>query len=73
MHRLRGVHRRLRFDHGQDGLSSRAGQLHQRTSTAKGGKTHLLRPRLIGYSAVLLVMIAALVVALVQRPMVRWM
>ena len=35
-----------------------------------GGKTHLLRPRLIGYSAVLLVMIAALVVALVERPMV---
>ncbi len=36
----------------------------------QGGKTHLLRPRLIGYSAVLLVMIAALVVALVERPMV---
>ncbi|WP_455884892.1 cytochrome c oxidase accessory protein CcoG [Pseudomonas spelaei] len=36
----------------------------------QGGKTRLLRPRLIGYSAVLLVMIAALVVALVQRPMV---
>ncbi|WP_053135261.1 cytochrome c oxidase accessory protein CcoG [Pseudomonas sp. MIACH] len=36
----------------------------------QGGKPHLLRPRLIGYSAVLLVMIAALVVALVQRPMV---
>ncbi|GAA0266805.1 cytochrome c oxidase accessory protein CcoG [Pseudomonas rhodesiae] len=36
----------------------------------QGGKTHLLRPRLIGYSAVLLVMIAALVLALVQRPMV---
>ncbi len=36
----------------------------------QGGKTHLLRPRLIGYSAVLLVMIAALVMALVQRPMV---
>ncbi len=36
----------------------------------QGGKIHLLRPRLIGYSAVLLVMIAALVVALVERPMV---
>lgn len=36
----------------------------------QGGKTHLLRPRLIGYSAVLLVMIGALVVALVERPMV---
>jgi len=36
----------------------------------QGGKTHLLRPRLIGYSTVLLVMIAALVVALVERPMV---
>ncbi|MCG6576865.1 cytochrome c oxidase accessory protein CcoG [Pseudomonas sp. AF32] len=36
----------------------------------QGGKTHLLRPRLIGYTAVLLVMIAALVVALVERPMV---
>jgi len=36
----------------------------------QGGKTHLLRPRLIGYSAVLLVMIAALVVALLERPMV---
>ncbi|AZF05791.1 Type cbb3 cytochrome oxidase biogenesis protein CcoG [Pseudomonas sp. R5-89-07] len=36
----------------------------------QGGKTRLLRPRLIGYSAVLLVMIAALVVALVERPMV---
>lgn len=36
----------------------------------QGGKTHLLRPRLIGYTAVLLVMIAALAIALVQRPMV---
>ncbi|NWA86359.1 cytochrome c oxidase accessory protein CcoG [Pseudomonas sp. D2002] len=36
----------------------------------QGGSTQLLRPRLIGYSAVLLVMIAALVVALVGRPMV---
>ncbi|AOE79044.1 cytochrome c oxidase accessory protein CcoG [Pseudomonas lurida] len=36
----------------------------------QGGKTLLLRPRLIGYSAVLLVMIAALVVALIERPMV---
>ena len=36
----------------------------------QGGKTHLLRPRLVGYTAVLLVMIAALVVALVERPMV---
>ncbi|MGY2282967.1 cytochrome c oxidase accessory protein CcoG [Pseudomonas gingeri] len=36
----------------------------------QGGKTHLLRPRLIGYSAVLLIMIGALVVALVERPMV---
>ncbi|MCE0464555.1 cytochrome c oxidase accessory protein CcoG [Pseudomonas uvaldensis] len=36
----------------------------------QGGKTHLLRPRLIGYTAVLLVMIAALTIALVQRPMV---
>ncbi len=36
----------------------------------QGGKTHLLRPRLIGYSAVLLVMIGALVVVLVARPMV---
>jgi cytochrome c oxidase accessory protein FixG len=36
----------------------------------QGGKTHLLRPRLIGYTAVLLVMIAALVMALVERPMV---
>ncbi len=36
----------------------------------QGGKPQLLRPRLIGYSAVLLVMIAALVVALIERPMV---
>jgi cytochrome c oxidase accessory protein FixG len=36
----------------------------------QGGKTHLLRPRLIGYTAVLLVMIAALALALVERPMV---
>ena len=36
----------------------------------QGGKTHLLRPRLIGYSTVLVVMIAALVVALIERPMV---
>ncbi len=36
----------------------------------QGGQTQLLRPRLIGYSAVLLMMIAALVVALVERPMV---
>ncbi|MBV6754362.1 cytochrome c oxidase accessory protein CcoG [Pseudomonas chlororaphis] len=36
----------------------------------QGGKTHLLRPRLIGYSAVLLIMIGALTLALVERPMV---
>lgn len=36
----------------------------------QGGKTHLLRPRLIGYSAVLVVMLAALVVALIERPLV---
>ncbi|WP_166361617.1 cytochrome c oxidase accessory protein CcoG [Pseudomonas akapageensis] len=36
----------------------------------EGGKTHLLRPRLLGYAAVLLVMIAALVIALDQRAMV---
>lgn len=36
----------------------------------QGGQTHLLRPRLIGYCAVLLVMIGALVLALVERPMV---
>ncbi|UUQ64618.1 cytochrome c oxidase accessory protein CcoG [Pseudomonas fuscovaginae UPB0736] len=36
----------------------------------QGGTTHLLRPRLIGYSAVLLIMIGALAMALVQRPMV---
>ncbi|MBD8151347.1 cytochrome c oxidase accessory protein CcoG [Pseudomonas fluorescens] len=36
----------------------------------QGGKTRLLRPRLIGYSAVLLVMLAALAVALVERAMV---
>ncbi len=36
----------------------------------QGGKTHLLRPRLVGYCAVMLVMIGALVLALVQRPMV---
>ena len=36
----------------------------------QGGKTHLLRPRLIGYAAVLVVMIGALVIALNQRSMV---
>jgi polyferredoxin len=34
----------------------------------QGGKTHLLRPRLVGYTAVLLVMIGALAVALAERP-----
>ncbi|WP_300731645.1 cytochrome c oxidase accessory protein CcoG [Pseudomonas sp.] len=36
----------------------------------QGGKTHLLRPRLIGYTLVLGVMIGALVLALNQRSMV---
>jgi cytochrome c oxidase accessory protein FixG len=36
----------------------------------QGGKTHLLRPRLIGYTAVLVLMIGALALALVERPMV---
>ncbi|MBO5390302.1 MAG: cytochrome c oxidase accessory protein CcoG, partial [Pseudomonas sp.] len=36
----------------------------------QGGKTHLLRPRLIGYAVVLLVMIGALVMALNMRTMV---
>ncbi|MFK0089993.1 cytochrome c oxidase accessory protein CcoG [Pseudomonas sp. NPDC090755] len=36
----------------------------------QGGKTHWLRPRLLGYVTVLVVMIGALVIALQQRPMV---
>jgi len=36
----------------------------------QGGQTKLFRPRLIGYCAVLAVMIGALVLALVERPMV---
>jgi polyferredoxin len=36
----------------------------------QGGKTNLLRPRLIGYTAVLLLMIGALALALIERPMV---
>ncbi|WP_191487021.1 cytochrome c oxidase accessory protein CcoG [Pseudomonas sp. FEN] len=36
----------------------------------QGGQTHLLRPRLIGYSVVLLIMVGALAVTLVERPMV---
>ena len=36
----------------------------------QGGKTHLLRPRLIGYAVVLVVMIGALVMALNMRTMV---
>lgn len=36
----------------------------------QGGTTHWLRPRLLGYAAALVVMIAALVVALQLRPMV---
>ncbi|MEX3776957.1 cytochrome c oxidase accessory protein CcoG [Pseudomonas sp. MYb118] len=36
----------------------------------QGGKTHLLRPRLIGYTVVLVAMIGALVLALAERPMV---
>lgn len=38
--------------------------------TLEGGHTHLLRPRLIGYCAVLALMIGALVLSLVERPMV---
>ncbi|MEG1038595.1 MAG: cytochrome c oxidase accessory protein CcoG [Pseudomonas sp.] len=36
----------------------------------QGGKTNWLRPRLLGYITVLVVMIGALVIALQQRPMV---
>ena len=36
----------------------------------EGGTTHLLRPRLLGYCAVLLLMIGALALALIERPMV---
>jgi cytochrome c oxidase accessory protein FixG len=36
----------------------------------QGGKTHLLRPRLIGYTVVLVAMIGALTLALIERPMV---
>ena len=38
--------------------------------TLQGGKTHWLRPRLLGYASVLVLMIGALVVALDLRPMV---
>ena len=37
----------------------------------EGGKTHLLRPRLIGYAAVLLVMIGGFVWALEARPLIN--
>ena len=37
----------------------------------EGGKTHLLRPRLIGYAAVLLVMIGAFIWALEARPLIN--
>ncbi|TLP69538.1 cytochrome c oxidase accessory protein CcoG [Pseudomonas nitroreducens] len=40
-------------------------------SALEGGKTHLLRPRLIGYAAVLLVMIGAFVWALEARPLMN--
>ncbi|MEP9320843.1 cytochrome c oxidase accessory protein CcoG [Pseudomonas sp. LABIM340] len=40
-------------------------------SALEGGKTHLLRPRLIGYAAVLLVMIGAFVWALEARPLIN--
>ena len=36
----------------------------------QGGTTQLLRPRLLGYCAVLLLMIGALAMALIERPMV---
>ncbi|QVM89211.1 cytochrome c oxidase accessory protein CcoG [Pseudomonas entomophila] len=36
----------------------------------QGGKTHWLRPRLLGYATALVVMIGALIVALQMRPMV---
>jgi len=45
-------------------------QLQGGTTQLQGGTTHLLRPRLIGYAAVLVLMIGALVVALDQRSMV---
>ncbi|PWB31836.1 cytochrome c oxidase accessory protein CcoG [Pseudomonas sp. SDI] len=38
--------------------------------TLQGGTTHWMRPRLLGYVTVLVVMIGALVIALQQRPMV---
>ncbi|MEW9905298.1 cytochrome c oxidase accessory protein CcoG [Pseudomonas putida] len=38
--------------------------------TLQGGKTHWLRPRLLGYASALVLMIGALVVALNLRPMV---
>lgn len=38
--------------------------------TLKGGTTQWMRPRLLGYVTVLVVMIGALVIALQQRPMV---
>ncbi|MBB4865998.1 cytochrome c oxidase accessory protein FixG [Pseudomonas nitritireducens] len=40
-------------------------------SALEGGKTHLLRPRLIGYAAVLLVMLGAFVWALEARPLIN--
>ncbi|MBV6286925.1 cytochrome c oxidase accessory protein CcoG [Pseudomonas aegrilactucae] len=38
--------------------------------TLQGGTTHWMRPRLLGYVTVLVVMIGALIIALQQRPMV---
>ncbi|MFJ4064619.1 cytochrome c oxidase accessory protein CcoG [Pseudomonas sp. NPDC089996] len=58
-------------DNVMDTMGYRRGLIGYKSEhSLQGGATHWLRPRLLGYAAALVLMIAALVVALQLRPMV---
>ncbi len=69
VHRLRGVHRRLRQHHGEDELPERADQLHHRAQPQRP-EDPPGPARLIGYAIALVLMISALITAVVLRPLV---
>ncbi len=73
VHRLRGLHRRLRPGDGQDGLSARPHPLRDRECADAASRRRsavwkrVLRPRTLVYSAVLLAILGAAVASLAMR------
>jgi polyferredoxin len=72
MHRLRRLRRRVRHRDGQDGLPARAGALHHAERHGRGWTPaeilrHVLRPRVLLYTAILGAVCLAMLASLILR------